>query len=114
MIKNTEVTLSVKLAGAQAIRGSYSHAMKIGDNGKEINNLIVERRPIFTEATKTIHLSNEFVKDSLIKVPPEFKNKFNEKYWRSMPEEKRLDIAINGFVNSSCPDNRSYSYELIQ
>lgn len=114
MIKNTEVTLTISLRGAQAIRGSYSHAMKIGDNGKEINGVITERKPLFTEAKKTIHLNNEFVKDSLIRTPPEFRNRFNDKYWRSMPEEKRLDMAINGYVESICPDNRSYNYELIQ
>lgn len=114
MLKNTEICLSINLQGSRAIRGSYSHAMRIGDNGTEINGVIVERKPTFTESTKTIHLNNEFVKNSLIRVPPEFKNKFSEKRWRSFPEEKRLDITVSGYVESVCPTNRGYNYELLQ
>lgn len=112
MLKSKEVILTVNLRGTQAQHGSYSHLLVVGRDGKEINGLLTEKKPVFNQCTKVIHLSNEFVKDSLSSVPPELKNKISDKRWRSFSEEKRIGMAIYNYVNTIHPDNRHYSYEL--
>lgn len=114
MYNNSEVVLAINIAGTQALRGIYDHSIKVGSDGKEIDTLITEHKPIFSKCTKSIRLSNEFVKDALTNVPPEIEGRVSQKRWNTFSEQKKIGMAIHSYVNSVHPNHRTYTYEIIK
>jgi hypothetical protein len=111
--KNAEVTLTLRLRGAQAIRGCYSHYYKIDKEGKEINGTRVEKAPTFNDCKKTINLSNEFVNGALSEPPSELKHFYRIPQWRKLPERKRIQFHVNSYVVATHPEHRGYTMEIL-
>lgn len=109
----TEVSLTIKIRGEQAIRGCYSHYFRIDKEGKEINGTRVERPPAFSECTKTLKLGNEFVLGALSEPPKELKHEFRIPQWRKLPEYKRISYHVNSYVVAMHPEHRGYSMEIL-
>jgi hypothetical protein len=111
--KNAEVRLSLNLAGRQAIRGSYSHFHKVGRTGDDINGVHVDRKPVFTEAKKTVRLSNFFVRCALDEPTEGLKRKIKPSFWNKIPPEKRIELHVAAYVRAFHPEHRGYEMEIL-
>ena len=111
--KDSEVCLSINLQGQQAIRGSYSHFHKVGKEGQEINGVRMDKAPTFTEAKKTIHLSNAFVRGALDEPTESLKHKMKLSFWRNLPEYKRIALHVGSYVSAIHPEHRGYEMEIL-
>jgi hypothetical protein len=111
--KQSTVNLSIKLEGTQKQRGIYSHYHKIDPNGKDVNGVRTERPTSFTECKKTIHLANEFVINALAEPPGHLKNKIKIPFWKGLPEEKRIALHVNAYINATHPEHHGYVMEIM-
>jgi hypothetical protein len=105
-----EVELSINLVGSQAIRGSYSHYHRVEKDGKETNDVIVEKQPEYCEAKKTVHLGTSFVAGAIAEAPEYLHMKPH--IWRRYPENKRIAIHVAAYVRATHPEHRGYTTEI--
>lgn len=108
-----EVSLSINLQGSVAIRGKYSSFHKVSRDGIEVNGIHVDQHPSFTEAKKTIHLSNAFVRGALDEPTASLKNKMKLSFWRNIPEAKRIALHVGAYVSAMHPEHRGYTMEIL-
>jgi len=112
-LKDSEVNLSINLMGSHSQKGSYSHFHKVGKDGQEINGIRIDRKPEFTEAKKTIHLSNAFVRGALDEPTESLKNKMKLSFWRNIPEQKRIALHVGAYVNAMHPEHRGDELQIL-
>jgi hypothetical protein len=102
---STEVTLTILIRGAQAIRGSYEQ------NNESTNGVKTKKAPIFCKAYKTIKLGNEFVSGALSEAPKHLN--MRPQIWKKIPENKRIAIHIGDYVKATHPEHRGYTMKIL-
>lgn len=109
----SEVTLSVNIAGVQAVRGSFSHFHKINSNGIDINGARVEKPTQFCKCSKSITLSNAFVRGALSDPPNNLKDRIRGNKWKTISADRRIALHVNQYVKALHPDHLGYKMEII-
>lgn len=109
--QNLEVNLSIKLKGATASHGIYSHFHRVDPDGNEINGVKLEKAPIYCDSYKTIRLGKAFV-DGALSEPPENMKTMRPAMWKRFPERKRIVLHVKSYVNATHPENRGFEMEI--
>ena len=119
--KNTEVALTVKLRGAQALRGAYNFNQKGLAFEKDVNGNI-HKFPIgtletakprtFHECTLTVTLKNDFVNWAITdEARP--KKELSARDWAKKGSEARLNYHIRKYVDDLYGDTK-FDFEILE
>ena len=112
-MKNTtkEVALTVSFRGVQTSRGRYSYSSSKDENNNLVSGVTVLKAPTFSEQTQYIPLGTQFVQGALEEAPKHMK--MPPHIWTKLPENKRIGIHVDKYVNDMFPNRKDYKYEII-
>ncbi len=127
-LKNSEVLLTINLAGALASRGRYNAFTKVDENGKKVvaigrdkdgniekSEVIVLQTiqlPSYHDSSLNTKLNNEFVRFA-ISEDSRPKKSISAGMWKKMPEKVRLKYHIAKYVDDLYP-GCEYSYVILE